>query len=192
VVTASPTALHEAAHCVVAVAVGREALSATVSGGQVLDGCCRYTTPEPIPLHALDVEAPFVLWPQAVRRRLETDALISLAGDIAEELLSEPVAGRVADPAAVVAAEMAASPADHAWAAVTVDSLDSRPDSWCTARAVFAAVGRDAIAVAAWTAWLDCQARQLVIWREPVIRAVAAALDAHGTLGAEALAALIP
>jgi hypothetical protein len=189
VVTAA--AVHEAAHCVIAVAMGREALSATISGGQVLDGCSRYTTPEPIPLHAFDVEAPFVLWPEPVRRRLEAEAIISLAADLAEELFAGPVTGRMADPAAELAAELAAGADDLTWAAATVDSIDHRPDSWHTAQAVFGAVGRDPVAVAAWTAWLECQARQLVIWQEATIRAVAAALDAHGTLGAEALAALI-
>ena len=51
--------------------------------------------------------------------------------------------------------------------------------------------GTDLAAVAALSRWVEPQARMMVLGHADVIRRIAAALDKHGNLGAQALAALI-
>ena len=188
-------ALHEAGHLVVASVLGRKLYGATVNPGTRLAGCSLFASPDPIPagdLAGVDVEdLPFVLWPASLRRNLEEQALISLAGPAAELALAGPVAGRVPDPVAVLAAELVAGEADLAWAAQVVDEAPHPSDADSVAQAAFVAFGRDAGQAGPWISWLDAQARELVICHESLIRRLAGCLVASQVLGAAALEAII-
>lgn len=191
--------LHEAGHLVIAAVLGRAPLGATVDAGTRLAGCSLFSAPDPIPAAAVvdfDPEAPFIIWPGPVQRRLEADVMISLAGEIAELLLTGPAEGRVPDPGAELAAEdlagfQLAGVEDQTWAAAVVDEPPMPSDRQAVTQAAFAAFGRDPVQSAAWTTWLASQTRALVIAHEATIRRLAAALDAHKVLGAEALTAVI-
>ena len=67
-------------------------------------------------MDALDACQVFVLWPEPIRRRVEGEALFSLARDVAEELFA-PAFGRMPEPvtvrAAMVAEELPPLPEDE-------------------------------------------------------------------------------
>jgi uncharacterized protein len=188
--------LHEAGHSVVASLLGRAPVTATVEGGPVLAGCSRWT---PVvvagdDLAGWEISTPYVLWPQALRWRLETDVMILLAGEAAVAILAPVQVGRVADPVHVVAAEMAGQMTgaeDRMWAAEVVRAaLPS--DAEQVATAVFTAFGGDSPREAtAWLAWLRAQTETLIITNGPAVQRLAAVLAECGTVGAPGVAACL-
>lgn len=190
----SRAAVHEAGHIVAAARLGLKPLSVTIAAGAELSGCARWLPPAVPEVDGFDVEDAYVTWPVPVRARVESDYLVSIAGFLAEDLFGGdepaevpvPVIEQVEQPGVVVA-----SAADLAWASKVVDEPARPSDVTWAARTVFLVAGRDYGLASVWRAFMDAQARALLLDAEKAVRAVAASLDAHTTLGAEALSSII-
>ena len=100
------TCLHEAGHCAMARAWHWTPGPVTVVAGSAAAGCTGYQ-PVPFPLDVvatLNPSMPFMLWPEPIRTRLESDVLVLMAGNISELMLVPVTEGRQADSAADSAA----------------------------------------------------------------------------------------
>jgi hypothetical protein len=169
----------------------------TVRPGATLDGCCHFSVPLYRVPEGFDAGAPFVTWPDDIRRYYEHSAVILLAGPIGAVMLSPPAAGRVPESVAEEAAGMVEKLAGQAEVPdeVTVlrqlvdEPLDT--DATRVAKMCWAAHGDDLIAAGAWLGWVEAAARSVVSANEKSIRRTAAILAEQDTLSGGQLAAAL-
>jgi hypothetical protein len=191
------TRLHEAAHAVVGARLGFTSRGVTVNAGEYSNGVSRSLAPV-IPAEAFDLlddSQPFVTWPDAIRRAVEGLVIKSMAGDLAEELFTERE-GRQPDPPAERIGELAAElpepdQDDQARFDALVNDPGAESDDDQAARFTRAAFGDDLPSAAAWLAFCEAQARQLVHAEENRIRHLASVLELRQTLSAEAVVAVL-
>jgi len=192
--------VHEAGHCLVAHRHGRPVRTAMVtgaSGPRVLTGCVRFAdlpVSEEV-LAGFDPSTQFLLWPPELRRRVESDISIDLAGDIAERLLS-PTLGRTPDPVgvdALAALGVIASDADRSWTAQMTGRTwaPESTDAEAIAASLFLACGKDPDQVTGLLYWLTRATEAIIIAEEQAVRRLAMALMRHAVLGGDAVAACI-
>lgn len=195
------TERHEAGHVVAADVFGCRQLGVTARPGSRWAGCARHYPPPPeSALAELRVEIPFVLWPEAMRRRIEAAVIIGLAGELAELILAEPSIGRitetVAEQASARVEELAATlpqaaPADLAALRTWVDT-PSGSDADQVARWAWLAHGSADLATArAWLDWADAAARSLLLAHAGRVQRVAGLLAVTGSLSGEQAAAAL-
>lgn len=192
------TACHESGHVlacrVLGIQVSSVMVTRTAAPGMLAGSTCWVR--EPLTgdvLDALQVGGPLITWPWPLRERIEAEAIVYLAGDEAEHLLT-PRFGHVPDPVSVRAAELV-SDADREWAGQRAEhggDCATDGDAARLAGLVFLAFGRDGNDEAiGWMTWLRAATRSLVLARSEQILRLAEALNTHGVLGAEGIAACI-
>jgi hypothetical protein len=194
------TAVHESGHVVVASAVGWKPGAMTLEGGRALTGCS-FATPPPVCAEALALlgtaETTFTLWPSAVRERVERDALVTMAGDIAKAMFV-PRSGRMPEPVSIPAGRPASlgdlpppTDAERRATAAAVDDLSVECDALKVERLGRVAHGPDIASAACWLQFLEQQCRALLLRHKDRVAWLAIVLAESGTLGAEAVAALV-
>jgi hypothetical protein len=191
------TAIHEASHSVVTHARGWTPGALTVEGGTRLAGCATFTrraVPSEV-IAQVDAEQPFVMWPHEARWWIESEVMIALAGDIGEELFA-PRTGRRPELVTVRAAEIAetlplATSEERRATAAMCDDSEYESDAEVVARMMRLAHGPDLVSAVMWTRYLEAQVRALLAFHERRVRRLAEVATALGTVGGEALAAML-
>lgn len=197
------TAFHEAGHCVAAWALGHEVKSVTVEPCENFNGLARWDWAAGRIaddwLDGLDLTAPVLAWPTAVRAVAETRVAVALAGDVAAELLlmsapprkPERVTGRAADDLADVDLAFGLPEEERAALAAAASGWPGSSDSEHVAEVERALHGGDVVAAAHHVAWLSAQVRAVLTRHWPAVEAVADALLDYRTLSGPHVAYLI-
>lgn len=191
---------HEAGHCTVAHRLGWSVLSVTAVPGRCWGGSARIVPPASS-WAEFDGALPFALWPAEARASLESEVLISLAGQAAAELfawqpgrVAEPVTAEVAEQLAAEHAAMAAGlPAGvREWARSAVDEDDAGEDDDARVlRLMRTAHGADLASAHAHLDFMAAQVRAVVRAEQPRIALLARSLEVCGVLDAEQIAAVL-
>ncbi len=202
-------AFHEAGHAVVAYKeTGAKLGMVTIEPGTRFAGCAEWwpvTVPPDDPAWSqLDVTAPFLLWPEPIRRWVELDVIVALAGEAAADVLA-PRTGRL--PASLVegAAGIAAAlpeptaagrlprltAGERQYAAQMVSDPDAPSDADKIAELARVAHGPDLASLAAWLVYLEAVTRALVQRHRQGIERLATELLKWGTLNGQAATAAI-
>jgi hypothetical protein len=190
------TALHEAGHAWMALRCGWSARAASVKGGTASAGCTLYRRHGKVNPAGVNLRMPFALWPAGVRDELTHRAMITMAGDVAEQLIyvaeDEPLAVRAADQIADLPDELPGpDPRDLLTLAVAMDDPDGPDDARLLAEFAHAAHGSDHMSASSWLAHIADQCIHLVATDEAKIERLAAGLARDGELGAEAIRAIL-
>jgi hypothetical protein len=191
------TCLHESGHSVIAKVCKWTPGPVTVSAGSMFGGCSFHIAP-PVPpgdLAALDTDELFVFWPAGARRQVEAAALVSLAGQVAQEVFT-PRTGRVRERITTLAAEVLAElPPLPAWEraelVTAVNDAAGVSDEEKTGRWARVAWNRDVVAGAHWISLMREACATLLLRDEERVRRLADALYDLGSLGTEQVAALL-
>jgi hypothetical protein len=144
----------------------------------------------------LDPCQPFCLWPEELRRAIESDVLVSMAASVAELTLTghlgrqEPA---VAEQAAELIAAHPATEEDLSWAQEVVDapSAEEHNDVKTIAKATWTAHGRDLASAGAWLEYMTAQTRALVSLHADQIVRLGDVLADNPLLSGEAIAAML-
>jgi hypothetical protein len=191
------TAVHEAAHAVVARLLGLDVQAVTVSRGRRYAGVCLVVPPDAAAGRSLLGVMSAVQLPPALRQELEVDLMVTAAGNLAVDLFQGPgrrpdrLADRVSarlDREADAPALTAEERSDVAAAAARTEG--ETDDDIVTRLAVEMNAG-DLPAAALHVAYLEASTRTLLSRNAAAVRAVADALLEHRTLGAEHVSRLI-
>jgi hypothetical protein len=192
------TCVHEAGHSVVASACGWTIGAVTVRPGTVLAGCAAYRPPpvDPEQLRCLDAMRPLVLWPDSLRRRLEADVMVSLAGECAELMLSALTTGRqperITETVAAALEDMQPTAGEAEWAASIVDDdVAMTDDAEHVLKSAWAAFGPDWRSARYWVDLLAAQTHAIVTAEAHKIMYVADLLGDTGLMSAAAMKAAI-
>jgi hypothetical protein len=127
------------------------------------------------------------------------DAAIRLAGDVSADLFGERETGRVLPGATeqlIEELEAEAAFADltddeRVLIVASVASDDENSDAEALRRITDFAHGKDPLRAAAWLRYLSEDVREVLVVNEARVRRLAAALQRHGTLGGQAIAACL-
>ena len=192
------TCLHETGHVLMARAFGWDIGALTVTPGRRWAGCADL---QPVRFDldivaAIDTTGPVPAWPEEIRRRLEGDVMVLLAGETAEKVLTPATEGRHPDTAAETAAATLAtlppvSDDDKAWALTTVDNLANTSDEAKITRTLAAMFGSDLASANAFLNYSEAQCRRFVTLHASDIRRIAAVAEIAGTLSGAAVARLL-
>ena len=183
-------AVHEAGHCAMGTAFGWSPRWATIISGSALGGCSRFRMPR-VRLGGVDLQPQFALLAPEVRDLFERDVMVSMAGDMAEEIFARRT-GRVEETPAVRAAvllERSPEPAVVAEAVAAVNDEKQPSDTERIARAARAAFRRDSVLRAGWLWWMQEQTRALITSQAAQVVRLAEALEGAGTLDGARIAA---
>jgi hypothetical protein len=193
------TALHEAAHASVARSFGWLPGPLTVRAGTRWAGCAAWRPPalslDEVAL--VDVAEPFVVWPAAVRKRLESGVLVAMAGQVAEQMLAPRAESRQPDSVAERATAALADlkpidDEDRAWATRVVDDARMSSDGEYVARNVWAMFGRrDLPSANAFVQYAEAQVRSFVAGHADAILRLADVAELAGSMSGDAVAAVL-
>jgi hypothetical protein len=195
-------AYHETGHVIAAEAAGHILGGVTAEGGRALSGCSWST---PLPVSGLVVSVidpddppPFIEWPSELRDRMEREALVVLAGEMAETLWLRR-AGRVEEPVAAavtsgVTSDIVLAPASDAELAEMSAAVndEATPTDREKVQALAGVAHRfDVVAQATWLAYLEAECSAVLTARAERVEWFALVLAERGTLSAEAVAQLL-
>jgi len=186
-------AIHEASHIAVSSAFGDWAPGPAVA---TRDRGCYEPVPPRVQAEPFDADLlPLVAWPADLRRFLEADVCISLAGQIGEGLFTGTPTGRVEGSVVETAREIAELPPpsteDHAWAARKVADDLSLSDVERVARSARIAFVGDPESRMVWLRFLELQTTRLLVANEAKVRHIGKVLANAGVLSAEAVKRLL-
>lgn len=193
-----PIAIHEAGHSYMAWRLGRPVGPVTVRPGLKWAGTSHYGAPQLTTRQheRLDLQAPYALWPHAVRHKIDTWAMVAAAGSEAEERLRRaPTTRRVGDTAAETAVQLAAdnppTRAEQRTLALAGDDTSNRTDEETLARLMRMVHPTDPATGAAWLRHITAQTRACLLAGAPAVLRLADALLEHKELSGRAVRAIL-
>jgi hypothetical protein len=187
-------AIHEAGHAVCGVVLGRPLEYASIRPGRSFRGVA-VAVHGPTPgIAAFEVDCVVATQPPELRADVERKILTSFAGELAALYLAdEPAASGYSDDETEGIADAALTELGPRIAELVVqneEGEDTESDGDAAYRLAVAFTGSPEIA-APYVAWLQAEARGLVIRHRHAILRVADALERHAVLRGDAIAALV-
>jgi hypothetical protein len=193
-----PVAIHEAGHSYMAWRTGRRVGPVTIRPGTVAAGVSHFDPPQLTSRERerLDLQAPYLLWPAAVRHKIDTDAMVTAAGHEAERTLRRTTAARrVGDTAAEAAAQIAAAKPptrnEERLLALSRAAADPRSDDEHLAALMRLVAPTDIATGTAWLNHITAQARAVLRAGAPAVYRLTEALLEHKDLSGRAVCAIL-
>lgn len=192
------TAVHEAGHTFMAWRLRRPLGPVTVVPGLRWAGTSHFGAPRLTTREHehIDLNEPYLLWPAAARRKVDTIAMVWAAGYEAEYALYRPApARRVGDTltelAAGVAARKPPTRAEERLLALARADTANPTDEEHLAALMDLVHPDDPATGSAWLNHITAQARALAVAGAPAVLRLAAELADHGSLSGRAARAIL-